>query len=208
MKLKLIILSLFTLMISGCLQTRAQVKKNSFENKEELQSNEKQSEIEQIQTELTRVIGKVEEIEHNLQNFNAGNMQAELNKMQNSIQELEKTQYLLVSELKALKDRLGLSQNQPQTSSATSINSNKAEDEQHFENAEAEFKNGNYKKAIVEYSKVQEKNPKFKKMPYVLYQIAKSFEKLNMKSEAQAFYNDLIEKYPKSPEAKKARQRK
>ena len=42
-------------------------------------------------------------------------------------------------------------------------------------------------------------------MPTALYKIGLSFESLGMKDDAKGFYQELIEKHPKSQEAKKAK---
>jgi len=44
-------------------------------------------------------------------------------------------------------------------------------------------------------------------MPEALYKIGMSFESLGMGEDAKGFYQELVEKYPKSPEAKKARKK-
>lgn len=61
----------------------------------------------------------------------------------------------------------------------------------------------NYQKAIVSFSKVYTKYPKASIAPNCLYYIAKSLEKMGQKDEAQAAFQELKEKYPKSSEAKK-----
>src|SRR5581483_2981140 len=77
--------------------------------------------------------------------------------------------------------------------------------EAHFGLGEAEYGLKNYKKAIVEYSKVQDASPKSPRVSASLYRIGMSFKHLNMQKEAKGFFSELVERYPKSPEAKKAR---
>jgi tol-pal system protein YbgF len=76
-----------------------------------------------------------------------------------------------------------------------------------FLKAESLYKLKQYKKAIVEYSKFPEKFTKSTHMPESLYKIGLCFDALGMKEDAKGFYQELVEKYPKSPEAKKARKR-
>ena len=64
------------------------------------------------------------------------------------------------------------------------------------------FGKKSYKKAIVEYSKVQETYAKSVRIPAALYRIGTSFLKINMPKDAKSFFNLLLERYPKSPEAK------
>ena len=70
------------------------------------------------------------------------------------------------------------------------------------------YKLKEYKKAIVEFSKFPEHFSKTARMPEALYQIALSFEALGMKDDAHGFYQEILEKFPKSPEAKKTRKKK
>jgi len=65
-----------------------------------------------------------------------------------------------------------------------------------------------HKKAIVEYSKFSEKFSRSPRAPEALYKIGLSFDALGMKEEAKGFYQELVEKYPKSPEAKKIKKPK
>ncbi|MBF0397742.1 MAG: tol-pal system protein YbgF [Desulfobacterales bacterium] len=67
-----------------------------------------------------------------------------------------------------------------------------------------------YEKAILEYQKVLEKYPKGKKVPASLLKQGLSFHNLGdkeNKSNAKLVWNELISKYPKSNEAKVAKQK-
>ncbi len=54
---------------------------------------------------------------------------------------------------------------------------------------------------------MKEKFPKSKRVPVTLLKIAQSFEALGMADDARGFYQELVEKFPKSSEAKKAKAR-
>ena len=81
----------------------------------------------------------------------------------------------------------------------------KRAEEATFYRAEAYFATKQYKKAIVDYSRFPEKFTKSKRMPHALLQIGRSFEAMGMKEDAKGFYQELTDKFPKSPEAKKVR---
>jgi TolA-binding protein len=72
-----------------------------------------------------------------------------------------------------------------------------------FKRAEAHYLLKEYKKAIVDYSKFPEKYNKSKHLPTALYKIGQSFEAMGMKDDAKGFYQELVEKFPKSSEARK-----
>jgi tol-pal system protein YbgF len=74
-----------------------------------------------------------------------------------------------------------------------------------FLRGEAFFAKEQYKKAILDYSGLQEKFPKSKFIPKSLLKIGMSFDALGMKSDAKAFYQEILDKHAKAPEAKAAK---
>ncbi len=70
---------------------------------------------------------------------------------------------------------------------------------------ETYFQQKNFKYAINEYAKVSEKYPKANKVPASLYKIGVCFESLGKKPEAQALYKQVMDAYPNSDEAAKAK---
>jgi len=74
-----------------------------------------------------------------------------------------------------------------------------------FLRGESFYAKEQYKKAILDYSTLQEKYPKSKSLPKSLLKIAHSFESLGMNSDAKAFYQEILDKHPKAPEAKAAK---
>ncbi len=66
---------------------------------------------------------------------------------------------------------------------------------------ETYYARGDYEMAIVEFDRAIKKYPSSDKAPASLLKQAYSFEKLNAKKEALLLFKELIEKYPKSPEA-------
>ena len=70
--------------------------------------------------------------------------------------------------------------------------------------ADDHFARKDWKKAIAVYNKYRESNPKGSDFAKSTYQIGVCFQELGMKSEARAFFDELIEKFPKDSLAKKA----
>jgi tol-pal system protein YbgF len=64
-----------------------------------------------------------------------------------------------------------------------------------------------YKKAILEYEKVIEKYPKGNKVPAALLKQGLAFENIGDKANSRIILEDLIKRYPKSTEAKFAREK-
>jgi tol-pal system protein YbgF len=74
-----------------------------------------------------------------------------------------------------------------------------------FYRGETLFAKEQYKKAILDYSGLQEKYPRSKHIPKSLLKIGMAFEALGMRSDAKAFYQELVDKHPKAPETKSAK---
>jgi len=70
---------------------------------------------------------------------------------------------------------------------------------------ECYYQEKDYKRAILEYDRVQKEYPNSTKVPPALYKMGICFEHLGKKTEAGAVYKDLISRFPKSEEANKAK---
>lgn len=81
----------------------------------------------------------------------------------------------------------------------------KANEDAYYFRGQSFYQSKDYKKAILDFSKFPEKFSKSKRMPEVLFRIGSSFEEMGMKDDSKTFYQELVEKFPKSPEAKKAK---
>ena len=82
----------------------------------------------------------------------------------------------------------------------------KADSEKFFKKAERYFKEGAWKKAIVNYEKYREKNKKGPFYKKSTFQIGLCFQELEMHKEAKVFFREVLESFPKSAEARKAKQ--
>ncbi len=76
-----------------------------------------------------------------------------------------------------------------------------------FEIAEELFVQKEWRKAILNFQKFRDANPKSKQFAEATYKIGVSFQELGMKDEARTFYEEVIAKFPNSGEAKKAKTR-
>lgn len=174
--------------------------------------------LEETRAMLASLSGRVDELEQKLSK--SGENSEEFKKLQAKVEELEKklaAPVVVASPASESRDHFA--------SGKEAYSAGRLEDAiQHFEEylknpssdhqeeaiflkGEAHFRQKNYKKAIVEFSKFPEKFPKSNYGARALMKIAESFEGLGMKEDAKAFYTDLIEKYPRSPEGKAAKKR-
>jgi TolA-binding protein len=223
---------------TACMKTRSQIKGDPSESAEATVNPRPGStaayEMEEVKSELTRISGKLEEVEHAQQLQNTSEVKEYASRLDARIAELEKNQMLLLSEVKALKDKEAqvVAREKEAAVPASDLLSEASSllAQKHYEEAtekykavlnkgakgkdgaealfglgECEFGQKNFKKAIVHYSKVQEVFAKSPRVPASLYKIGLSFERLNMPKEAKGFFNELNERFPKSAEAKRAR---
>jgi TolA-binding protein len=218
---------------SACLKTRAQLREDSEDSKpipvQPAQEVKPQGQyvIDEIKAEITQQQGRIEDLERNQKEVMSGAKSGdELKKLESRLEQLEESQKHLqealnkIHESAALKDpdtlfKKAKTQYDGADYEAAAetfgqyqkIQKAKKLDEAAFYRGESYFKLKQYKKAIVEYSKFPEKFTHSSRMPEALYKIGLSFEALGMKEDAKGFYQELVEKYPKSPEAKKAKKK-
>jgi TolA-binding protein len=177
--------------------------------------------IEEIRAEMARLSGKVEELEHEKQ-MREGQRTEEQAKLQEKIAGLEKQ----LQESQAPKGPALPEGKTPfeagkdayfnehydeaiaYLDKALSVKETGKEAEEAFYiQGESYFKLKNYQKAIVNYSKFPEKFPKSAYHSKSLLRIAECFEAMGMKDDAKAFYQNLVEQFPKTAEGKLAKKR-
>ena len=67
------------------------------------------------------------------------------------------------------------------------------------------FEKKDWKQSILSFQKYRDENPKGSKFPDATYKIGVSFQELGMKDEAKTFYDEVVSKFPKSEEARRAK---
>ncbi len=241
---------LIALIFSGCLKTRTMVKgdddnaddsQNVSGTAKTVSAKPSHYELEELKNEITRISGKLEELEHEQKGMNTADTNQNVAKLDMRVADLEKNQMLIMTELKDLKDRSNSeseSKSEPPSKKGGKSASSKtllqdgysllmaknydgAADkfkefgeknpkgkeaaEMHFGLGEAAYGQKAWKKAIVEYSKVQESFSKSPRIPAALLKIGLCFEQLGSAKDGQSFFQELLERFPQSPEAKKAK---
>ncbi len=224
-------LALTLITLPACLKTRAQVRTDSPDEapkSSELLASQAAA-IDELKTELARLTGRLEELERaqGQASKNEGTAHLEaVKKLETRLNELEQAQIETLENLKKVqtsspaadpvswleqgKSRL-ISGDLEGAAEALSeyLKSSKPRqaEEATFLRGEAYFGLKQYKKAIIDFSKFPERFQKSRKMPEALYKIGLSFDALGMREDARNFFQELIEKFPKTAEAKKAKGR-
>lgn len=225
-----------SLFMTGCLTSRLQMKEEEKDTSKpvpaQVQEVQPQGQyvIDELRSEITRLTGRLEDMERARQSEPTATaaQKEETKKLETRIAELENAQLQLLEVIKKMQE------SKPAAAESTSEVFEKAKslfDSQQFDNAiesfnaylknpkapksedatflraESHFNLKNFKKAIVDYSRFPEKFTKSRHMPSALLRIGQSFEALGMKDDAKGFYQELVDKFPKSAEAKKAKAR-
>ncbi len=180
--------------------------------------------LDEIKSEMTHLSGRVEDLERNQKQEGGTTSKEEIKKLETRIVELEHAQAAMIETLKKLSsivpvpDRVEIYEKGRALFQAKdykgavealseylgAIKPKRAEDAM-FLRGEAFYQLKDHKKAIIDFSKFPEKFQHSSKLPLALYKIGLSFEALGMKEDAKGFYQELVDKFPKSGEAKKAK---
>lgn len=116
-------------------------------------------------------------------------METQLVQMQAEIQGMKADHYAAIGAASAAKDKKEKSEKDP------------------YQAAQELFAQKEWKKAILNFQKYRDENPKGKFFADATYKIGASFQELGMKDEAKTFYDEVVASYGKSEAAKKAKQR-
>ena len=185
--------------------------------------------VEELKDEITHLSGRIEDLERQAKDQERGANQekehilqkletrfAQMEKKQESLQEafeklresaLPKDPAELMRDAKSLygdgkyqeaAEKLAIYLKSPKV---------KNQEDAIFLRGECFYQLKQYKKAVVEYSHFPEKFTHSPILPDALYKIGLSFEAMGLKEDAKGFYQELVEKFPKSALAKKARKK-
>lgn len=211
--MKSIIAALLLVTTTGCLATREQLRET--DNKRESQQQVvamQQARYQDLESELREMKGRVAALENQLnttQNEKAGiesrgateraQFESRLKVYEEALTKMEQ-QYLAMSQKLEAIQTTAASDDKP----AATTNS-KGKKLGFFEQGEEDLKAKKFRQAIVNYQKYRESAPKGKNYAEATYKMGVSFQELGMKDEASPFFNEVVEKYPKSQSASKAK---
>lgn len=207
------------LFLSGCLQTRTDVKAGEQGKVLQQQVSTLQktnadvsSRFEEAEEQIRFLNGRVEALENQIsqtkqesesvKRSSSETIQSQAQKMsifQEALTKMELEQDKMRSEMQALKSAL--------QADSTSAAPAPAQSKNTFDVAEAYFAKKDFRQAILEYQKYREKFPKGKNVTVATYKMGLCFQELGLKEDAKSFYEEVISKSPKSDEAKKSKVR-
>lgn len=168
------------------------------------------SRFNDIDEDIRQLHGRVEVVENRLTQYD--NQQQSLAKgdaerLNDSNQKFTVVQQELIrmqNEIDQLKGQLA---NQQAQSSAAAAQAAADSKKGPMELAEEAFERKEWRKAILNYQKYRETTPKGKKVAEATYKMGVCFQELGMNDEAKTFYDEVVAKFGKSDEARRARTR-
>lgn len=220
--------ALSLVLFSGCLQTRSSAR--ATEQRQVVQqqtvglqreasiSEAGSSRFSEVNEELRELRGRLEVVENRQNsggtenerlrqsvNEQVQNSDRRLTLLQESLTKMESQQQALTAEILALKAEITALKIAPSAASASSSSSSGTQDS--FRTGQEHFEKKEWKRAILAFQKYRDTSPRGKMVAEATYLMGVSFQELKMRDEARAFYEEVIAKFPKSSEARKARTR-
>jgi TolA-binding protein len=181
--------------------------------------------MDEVKSEITRLNGRIDDVERAQKDQTASQASNDaLKKLDQRVTELETAQANMLEAIKKLQDTSPAADptelyekgsqefaHENWDAAIDSLNQYlksskpKNAEEAYWMRAESYYHLEKYKLAIADYSQFPEKYTKSKHMAEALYKIGNSFEALGSPDDAKGFYQLLVDKFPKSPYAKKVK---
>jgi TolA-binding protein len=211
-RLPFMLIVLVTCVVStGCLKTRAELgeqqqaaayKKKNQENQAGY-AEEKPRVVDERDDLMRQLNGRLETLENQVQQLQKESADLKV------LQQQEAQKLVIVQEaLAKVEVPVAPTHQAPVPSAAAGVTSSKGPSknkQEDFENGEAAFMKKEFKEAIMSYQSYVDANPKGKHTPEAKYKIGVSFQELGKRDEAFAFYEEVMDQYPKTEAGKKAK---
>ncbi len=207
--------------MTGCLQTRNDVKDNEQRHVMQQQVSTLQktnadvgNRFSDLEEQMRSLTGRVDVVENKMGQSNSGvenalkssqqqNMDTnqKVALLQDALVKMDKQMDAMNAELQALKA------NQAAAAARASAEqvSKKESRKDGYEAGQEYFTKKDWKQAILQYQKYRDESPKGSHFADATYKIGVAFQELGMKDEAKTFYDEVVSKYPKSEEARRAK---
>lgn len=206
--------------LSGCLQTRNDVRESERRNVIQQQVSTLQqtnanvsNRFAEIEEEMRTLHGRVEVIENKMNQTHSilegtlksnkqqgQDLNEKLSALQDALVKMEKEMNTLNAEFQAYKANVVV----PSADPSLERNSHKLHQDS-FEIAQDLFAKKDWKQAILQFEKYRKEKPKGQHFSNATYKIGVSFQELGMDSESKVFLEEVISKFPKSDDARRAK---
>ncbi|MBV2167727.1 MAG: tetratricopeptide repeat protein [Bdellovibrio sp.] len=211
-----IALAVTTLFLTGCLKTRNEVRDN--EQRQVMQQQvvtlqktnaDVGNRFADLEEQMRNLNGRVDVVENRLGQNNSGvesalkssqqqnmDLNQKVTLLQEALTKMERDIFALNAELQAVKaDKAAVHAEKSAKQTKKDV----------YESGQDFFSKKDWKQAILNYQKYRDDNPKGGKFADATYKIGVSFQELGMNEEAKTFYDEVVSKFPKSEEARRAK---
>lgn len=207
-----------SLLLTGCLKTRTDVRDNQQRQVMQQQvvtlqktNADAAGRVSDIEEQMRELNGRVDVVENRLGQSHSGvesalkasqqqnvDLNTKVTIMQEALATMEKQIYALNAEVNSLRaERVANAQAAEKAA--------KQAKRDPYEAAQDNFNKKDWKQSILNFQKYRDENPKGPKFADATYKIGVSFQELGMKDEAKTFYDEVVSKFPKSEEARRAK---
>ncbi len=217
--MKYVVVILFSMTTFGCLKTRSEMKDTETRQAVQqqvvsLQKNtaDSSNHFAELEEQIRALNGRTEVLENRLsmkgqetdrEKKSLADQNAELyrkvNLLQESLGKMEQQISVLSTQMTVIE-----AQNQAQANSKSApaaVTSRKNS----FETAQDQFAQKEWKKAILNYEKYREESPKGKQIAEATFKIGVCFQELGLKDEAKTFFEEVVARFPKSEDSRRAK---
>ena len=214
----LLVISLSSLLLTGCLTTRSSLNTGGVQTRSEVdvlreQKTDALMRLTSIDEQLRSLNGRMEVMENNQQSVAPAaasgindrqfkRLEERFDILRKAVDELDrKVNGKKTSSVSYKKTKVSLAKKTKviKKNPVASIKSNA------FDTAESDFKNNNFIKAIDGYQKYRELNPNGLRYARATYNMGIAFTKLGFKEESKVFFKEVADSHQSSPLAKMAK---
>lgn len=213
-----ILITLLVLSTVGCVGLRTREEVNQMET-----SRQNQSQVTQLQKQKAEADNKVVVLQEELRQLNGRLDMLERRAQEQGAQPTGPTNTDVIEQMKIfeqqnaamrakiedLEGKLATAQKAQAATAVAAVEKSapakEIKDKDSYDSAEDLFNKKEWKSAILSYQSYRDANPKGKNYADATYKIGVSFQELKMKDEAKVFFEEVVQKFPKSPSARKAK---
>lgn len=211
-------LTVFGLLVStvSCVGLRTREEVNEMESSKQAQTQvsqlqkqkaEADNKVLVLQDELRQLNGRLDMLERRAQEQGTGANGPSNSDVIEQMKIFEQQNAAMKAKIDELEGKLATAQKAQTTAAVAAIEKSTpaVKEKDSYETAEDQFNKKEWKTAILSYQSYRDANPKGKNYADATYKIGVSFQELKMKDEAKVFFEEVVQKFPKSPAARKSK---
>lgn len=219
--MKILMTSVLLISLVGCVGLRTREEVNEMESSKQAQSQvsqlqkqkaEADNKVVVLQEELRQLNGRLDMLERRAQEQGAQSTGPSNTDVIEQMKIFEQQNAAMKAKVEELEGKLAAAQKAQAATAVATVEkttspaaAKEAKDKDSYEGAEDLFNKKEWKSAILSYQSYRDANPKGKNYADATYKIGVSFQELKMKDEAKVFFEEVVQKFPKSPAARKAK---